>query len=111
MTTLGANSNNASLHAKSIITDTHTVLGSYDLSNLARAGNFEVVTVTPTQKESITDWMWGHDLVLANQVERIYDELFYTVPEGSKRKARYDAIDTEIATRTRAKSEAHDKAS
>lgn len=54
MSTFGAKSSKASLHAKSVITDNHTVLGSYNLSNLARAGNFEVITVTATQLESVT---------------------------------------------------------
>lgn len=105
MSSFGANSSKASLHAKSVITDNHTVLGSYNLSNLARAGNFEVITVTPTQPESVTtfDDMWENDLVLANQVERIYNELFYPVPRGSKRKARYDAVNAEIANRKRVK--------
>ena len=108
MSTLGANDNKASLHAQSIITDTHTVLGSYNLSNLARARNFEVVTVTPTQEESITlfDWMWEQDLVLTNQVERICNELYCEAPRGWKRKARYDAVNAEVATRKRAKAEA-----
>lgn len=108
MTTMGANNNKASLHAKSVITDTYTTLGSYDLSNLARAGNFEVLTVTPTQQESIDlfDWMWEQDLVLTNQVERIYKELYYLAPEGSKRKARYDVINAQVAGRKRAKTTA-----
>mmetsp|Transcript_1739 Transcript_1739/g.2389 ORF Transcript_1739/g.2389 Transcript_1739/m.2389 type:complete len:111 (+) Transcript_1739:575-907(+) len=36
MSTFGADNRKASLHAESIITDNHTVLGSYNLSNLAR---------------------------------------------------------------------------
>ena len=105
MSTFGATSFKASLHAKSVITDAYTVIGSYNLSNLARAGNFEVITVTPTQQESITtfDEMWDNDLVLTNQAERIYGELNYPAPEGSKRKARYDAVNAEISSRKRAK--------
>mmetsp|Transcript_1739 Transcript_1739/g.2388 ORF Transcript_1739/g.2388 Transcript_1739/m.2388 type:complete len:120 (+) Transcript_1739:711-1070(+) len=63
----------------------------------------EVITVTPTQSESVTtvDKMWEHELILANQVESIYNELFYPAPRGSKRKARYDAVNTEIENRKR----------
>ena len=130
MSTFGANSSKASLHAKSvslqrslgntlpivlnpIITDTYTVLGSYNLSNLARAGNFEVITVTATQQESITtfDEMWDNDLVLTNQAERIYNELYYSAPEGSKRKARYDAINAKVSARKRAKATTQAQAS
>ena len=47
MSTFGANSSSkASLDVKSVITDTYTVLGSYNLSNLARAGNFEVIATS-----------------------------------------------------------------
>ena len=113
MSTFGANSSKASLHAKSVITDTYTVLGSYNLSNLARAGNFEVITVTATQQESITtfDEMWDNDLVLTNQAERIYNELYYSAPEGSKRKARYDAINAKVSARKRAKATTQAQAS
>jgi len=52
MSAFGVNSNKASLHAKSIITDTHTVIGSYNLSNFTRAGNFEVITVNPHSKRN-----------------------------------------------------------
>ena len=99
MSTFGANSSSkASLDVKSVITDTYTVLGSY---NLSRAGNFEVIA---TQQESITtfDEMWDNDLVLTNQAERIYNELYYAAPEGSKRKARYDAINAQVSARKRA---------
>ena len=102
MSTFVANSSSkASLDVKSVITDTYTVLGSYNLSNLARAGNFEVIA---TQQESITtfDESWGNDLVLTNQAERIYNELYYAAPEGSKRKARYDAINAQVSARKRA---------
>ena len=99
MSTFGANSSSkASLDVKSVITDTYTVLGSY---NLSRSGNFEVIA---TQQESITtfDEMWDNDLVLTNQAERIYSELYYSAPEGSKRKARYDAINARVSARKRA---------
>ena len=70
-----------------------------------RAGNFEVVMVAPTQEESIAlfDWMWKHGMFLTNQVEHIYNELNYVAPEGSKRKARYDAVKAVISARKRAK--------
>ena len=61
--------------------------------------------VTPSQEESIAlfDWMWEHGMVLTNQIERIYSELNYVAPEGSQRKARYDAVKAEISARKRAK--------
>ena len=70
-----------------------------------RAGNFEAIMVTLSQEESIAlfDWMWEHDMFLTNQVERIYSELNYVAPEGSQRKARYDAVKAEISARKRAK--------
>ena len=108
MSTFGANSSSkASLDVKSVISDTYTVLGSY---NLSRAGNFEVIA---TQQESITtfDEMWDNDLVLTNQAERIYNELYYSAPEGSKRKARYDAINAQVSARKRAKATTQSQAS
>jgi hypothetical protein len=64
-----------SMHDKSIITTNFTTFGSYDLSNQARAGNWESLCVATTSAKSISffDNMWNS--IPARQVERYYTGL------------------------------------
>lgn len=100
--TLGANSSQASLHMTAIITTTRTVTGSYNLSNLARSGNLELLTVSPTEHRLVEtfDDIWIRDIILTNQVEKIYTELQYPACPNSRRKRRYDEVREEVNRRT-----------
>ena len=100
--TLGSNSRKASLHIKAIITTTRTAAGSYNLSNLARSGNLELLTVSPTEQRLVEtfDDIWMRDIILTNQVEKIYTKLQYPASPNSKRKRRYDEVREEDNRRT-----------
>lgn len=85
----GSNASNSfvTMHDKSIITTTYTTFGSYNLTNQARAGNWESLYVAPTSEKSISffDNIWNS--IPTRQIERFYTELDYS-PMGNKRAQR-----------------------
>lgn len=80
-------SSRGSMHDKALITDSHAMYGSYNMSKMARAGNWEsIVVVQPPPESSIQafDTLW---VQLADSLfENIFPET--NIPMGKKRKAR-----------------------
>lgn len=80
-------SSRGSMHEKTIITESHAVYGSYNLSKLARAGNWESVVVvdsTPATSVQAFDTIWAS--IATNQIEVVFPVI--NGPPGKKRAAR-----------------------
>lgn len=94
-------SSKVQMHDKSIITDTYSVFGSYNLSSFARVGNWESVCVvdTPAKCQVTFDGIW--DTISSRPVEKFYTNL-QSVIIGPRRRARASAREAEDARRRQA---------
>jgi len=90
-------SNNVQMHDKSVITDSFTTFGSYNLSAFARVGNWESITVVDTRqihKDKFDD-AWNQ--ISGRQFEKFYTEL-NSPTKGPKRRLREENLESTQST-------------
>ena len=81
-------SSKQSMHMKSIITDTHTTFGSYNLSAFARVANWEELCVVETTDTAATARFDAHWEKLARRAAENHYVCLQNVPPGPRRRAR-----------------------